>query len=278
MTLPKPLKPNQPGAYKLSANGYSVTLPNTISSDDEPIEGKSYFEEVDGRDTYFSIRSPNLLGRSIDLTGVIFDSVTVRNLRRVLSFKRVTVERGNLINVMDVQNVDIVETILNKVWTIEVNLASPVFYWSSKTLIKPTGNQALFVYDGTVSTPPIFTVLAPTGGLELAEFEINGRTAIFTAASGSPIPATKHLVIDCGNLTAVTEDGSYTGLMNDGFFLNTPVLIPGGNIVKVKINNTEFYPENLIWTDTEEILFGGEEIFVVPFVDDFEVAFTARYL
>jgi phage-related protein len=278
VSLPTPVKPSSVGAYKLSANGVEVVLPTSITSADEPVGGEVYFEEIDGRDGLFSVRNPVFLGRSLELRGVIFDSVVVDKLRVVLGFKRVVVERDNRILVADVTNVVITERVYGKVWAVNVSFEAPVFFWRSKGLIVQTENPGVVSYEGTLPSFPIFTVLSPTGGITGAHFEVNGRSADFTAASGSPIPAGKHLVIDCENVTAVTEDGSVTGLMNDQFFIDPPKLTPGSNIIEATINGESFIPVEVVWLDSEPIIFNGQILYWYPFVSAFELKYYQRFL
>ena len=278
MSLPTPVKPSSVGAYRIYANGVEAILPTSVTSNDEPVGGKAYFEEIDGRDGLFSVRDPNFLGRSLELRGTIHDAEAVKNLRIVLGYKRVTVERDNRILVGDVTNVVITESVYGKVWSVRVELEAPVFYWRSKGLIVQTDNPGVVSYEGTLPSFPIFTVLSPTGGITEAHFEINGRSADFTADPLAPIPAGKHLVIDCENVTAVTEDGSVTGFMNDQFFIDPPQFTPGSNIILATINGNDFFPVEIVWADNEPIIFNGQSLFWYPFASAFEVKHYQRFL
>jgi len=277
VSLPAPVKPSSVGAYRISAENFEVILPTSVTSNDEPIGGKAYFEEIDGRDGLFSVRDPSFLGRSLELRGTIHDEDVVNKLRAVLGYKRVTVERENRIMVADVVNTVITERVIGKVWSINVQFQAPVFYWRSKGLISQTENPGIVFNGGTLPTFPIFTVLSPVGGITIAHFEINGRSADFTSGD-TPIPAGKHLVIDCENLTAVTEDGSVTGFMDDQFFIDPPMLAPGGNIILATINGNEYAPVEIVWVDEEPVIFNGQILYWWPFASEFEVKHFQRFL
>lgn len=274
MSLPTPTKPSNNGAYKLSAGGYEVTLPTTVNSGDEAIDAENYFQSIDGLDGLFPTRSPNFRGRELELTGIIQDEDTVTSLRHVLGFKRLTVERDERIVEADLVGLSIVEEVYGSLWRVSIDLEIPKYYWRSKVLIEDTGSPLSVIYEGTIPTYPIFTLAAPENGISIAHFEIDGREADFTGF----IPFGETLVIDCENLTAVTESGSVTGGMNDGFFVDPPFLKPGFNIINATINGTDFFPVQVTWSDGEPVIYNGQEVYYYPSVTDFEVKYLERYL
>lgn len=231
MSLPAPTLPSSTGAYSLSANGFSVDLPSLISSDSEPIGGTTYFEEIPGRDGFFSTRKPALLGRSLQLGGYITDAATVQSLRRVLGQKRVTVTRSGRTLVAEVVNISIVEEVLNTLWRASVELESANYYWTGSTQTN-TSNPTSVTNSGDLPTPPTFIVTVGAGGLASINFEVDGRQAEWTGnASENDI-----LVVDCGDLTTFIGSTSELDNMNSSFFVNPVRFQPGANTISTTIN------------------------------------------
>lgn len=278
MSIPKPAKPNSAGAYKISGGGFEVSLPNLIFSDDEPISLESYFENIEGRDGALSVRSPNFTGRAITLSGRVFDAQTTKSLRQVLSYKRVVLEREDLVLPAEVQAISIVEDVTNQLWNVEIELLSAKYYWESKVPYVSPPNSGVALNFGSAPTFPIFTIPAPEGGLFEVKFQFNGFTVEWENQN-TPIPFGKTLVIDCENLTAVTEDGSVTGFMNDEFFVKQPFFPANSSIVVVSSLNdgTPFTPEPLLY-DGEVVEFGGLELYYYPFPTGYTMQFFERYL
>lgn len=237
MSLPIPKLNKNNGVYKVSGSGFSITLPPTISSDDEPIGGVSYFEEIPGRNGLLSTRQPNFLGREIALTGVIEDRHVVNELRKVLSAKRITLEREYVVLDADVQSVSIVEQILDTLWRVTIELSSHLYYWRSKESSVINSSPTVVTNGGTLPVPPVFEVVAGTGGLASINLEIDGRQAEWTgnAASGETV------IIDCENLVVTHEGANDLNNMNTNFFITPPILQPDYNTITPTINGAATY-------------------------------------
>lgn len=277
MSLPTPTKPNTDGIYKLYNDTFSVTLPPTIDTEEETIEIENYFEEIAGRDGFFPVRTPDFAGRAITFNGVMYNEDKVNQLRRVLDAKRITVERENRVLEVDVTSVVITEEVIGKVWRVSVEAESPKYYWRSKDLYNETSSPAVILNQGTLSTFPIFTIVAPTGGMDEVKFEVNGKVAEFVDRD-TPVPAGEVLVIDCENLTAATSTRSVTGKMNDTFFTDPPRFLPDTNIVLVTINDGNTLEPEQLFYDGEPVIFNGQEVYYYPYDTAFEVKYYERFL
>jgi len=277
MSLPTPTKPSSDGVYKIYNDNFSVTLPSTIDTEEETIELENYFEEIAGRDGLFPVRTPDFLGRAITFNGTLYDEDKVNSLRRVLDSKRVTVERENRILEVDVTSVVITEEVLGKIWRVSIEAESPKYYWRSKDLYNETSSPAVILNEGTLSTFPIFTIVAPEGDMNEVKFEIAGRVAEFTDNT-TPVPAGEVLVIDCENLTASTSARSVTGKMNDTFFTDPPRFVPDTNIISVTINDGNTLTPEQLFYDGEPVIFNGQEVYYFPFDTGFEVKYYERFL
>ena len=277
MSLPTPTKPSSVGAYKVYSDEFEVTLPTTVNSGDEDVELENYFEEIPGRSGLFPVRSPDFLGRSLELSGIIQDAETVDQLRRVLDAKRVTFEREGRVLQADVTGVSIVEEVLGSIWRVSVESESPWFYWRSKNLYNETSSPAVILNEGTLSTFPIITIVAPEGDMNEVKFEINGRIAEFRDDT-TPVPAGETLVIDCENLSAATETRSVTGKMNDAFFTDPPFFYPDTNIVLATINDGNTLEPEQLFYEGEPVIFNGQEVYYYPYDTAFEVKYYERFL
>lgn len=236
MSLPIPTLPSGTGAYTLIAGGRAVNLPNTISSDDEPIDGRTYHEEIPGMDGLYSIRMPNFGGRSITLSGYIMDDTVMTDVRRVLGFKRLTLVRDGRYLPADITNVSAVKE-NSDLYRLEVGLSSPRFYWESAAQTEVTGSPASVDNAGDLSAYPLIIVTAGSGGFDEASFWINGRRATYT---GSVAEAGK-VVIDCDALSAKVNGENGLDGMNSSFFVNPPVLLPGTNSIETSFDGTATY-------------------------------------
>jgi len=277
MSLPTPTKPSSDGVYKIYNDNFSVTLPSTIDTEEETIELENYFEEIAGRDGLFPVRTPDFSGRAIEFSGTMYDEEKVNALRRVLDSKRVTVERENRILEVDVTSVVITEEVLGKIWRVLVEAEAPKYYWRSKDLYNETLSPAVILNQGTLSTFPIITIVAPGGDMNEVKFEINGKIAEFRDDE-NPVPAGETLVIDCENLTAVTETRSVTGKMNDTFFTDPPRFFPDTNIVLATINDGNTLEPEQLFYDGEPVIFNGQEVYYYPYDTAFEVKYYERFL
>jgi hypothetical protein len=274
-----PPKPSDDGAYKLRVNNLELLLPNTITSSDEPIAARGYFEEIDGRDGIYSVRKPNFSGRSLALTGKILDEDTVKKLRSILSYKRITVERDDLLLPVELRDVSIVERVYGEVWDVSIGFESPKYYWESKVpFVDDEYSPGVIVNFGTAQTFPIFVVVAPEEGIQEVKFEFDGKVVELDMGDDL-IPYGETLVIDCENMTAVTQSRSVTGFMNDSFFTN-PAFIPADSsiVITSSINNgAPFTPEPLQY-DGEDVFYNQQLLYFFPFDAGYSVQYYVRYL
>lgn len=236
MSLPIPTLPSGNGAYTLIAGGMVVNLPNTISSDDEAIDGIIYHEEIPGLDGLYSIRTPNFGGRSLTLSGYILDDTVMTNVRRVLGFKRLTVMRDGRYLPADITSISAVKENTD-LYRLEVELASPRFYWEAASQTEVTGSPVSITNAGDLNVYPLIVVTGGVSGFTEASFWINGRRATYTGA----VAETGKLVIDCNELTAKVDGESLLNGMNSSFFVNPPVFLPGTNAIETAFTGTATY-------------------------------------
>ena len=236
MSLPIPVLPTTLGTYALSAGGFSVTLPNTVDSADEPIGSTTYFEKVDGRDGLFPFRNPTFQGRSLTLSGLVMSSVIIQGLKRVVGYGRLTVTRGGLSMSADVSDLSVVEEIYSKIWRVSLSLESPDYYWVGDTQTT-NGSPTTVPNAGDLDAFPVFSVTGGVGGLASINFALDGREVEWTGnlAEGDI------LVVDCGDLTAQVDTANELNNMNTSFFVNPLRIAPGANSITTTINGSATY-------------------------------------
>lgn len=225
MSLPTPTLPSGDGAYTFVGGGLTVNLPKTITSDAETLSGTVYHEQIPGLDGLYATRTPTWNGKSLSLSGFVYDSAKVQSIKRAMSFKRGTLVRDTYYLPVDIVSFSLVEVIYDSIWRLEVEMESPREYWESSTQVEEVGSPYTVINQGDFAVRPQIILTVGVGGLTRATFYANGRMAEWTgtAVEGDAI------VIDCNALSVKLNGDNALDSMNDSFFVNPPLLIPGSN-------------------------------------------------
>jgi hypothetical protein len=234
VSLPTPSLPDSTGAYTLRSGSFEAQLPTTINSTADTVGGTSYYQDIPGRDGFKAIRFGNFAGRNINLSGVIMDSATVTNLKRVLSQPRIEVVRDNLVMVTEKQGLSITEVVYDELWRVSIDLASPDYFWESQSTTTTSANPTSVTNAGDLDTYPTVNITAGVGGLASFSLTTGGRNLVW---SGSLLEG-ETVTIDCGRLTVVRGTESALDEMNNAFFVAPPRLLPGSNAIVTDLIGT----------------------------------------
>lgn len=240
MSLPVPVLPSEVGAYKLTGGSFSVTLPSTVSSNDDAVALTSYSQEIPGLDGLFAYRNPTFQGRSMLLSGPIFDANTVASLKRVLSNKRITIERDNRVADAELASFSIVERVYSSIWVVSLELIALKPWWSAKSFsvessVSFSSPHSITVENaGDVLVFPTFTIVGGSGGLASISFELDGRSVLW---SGN-LSEGEELVIDCLNRTATIDLVNALADMDEDFLIDPLRIAPGSHLIGVTFVGT----------------------------------------
>lgn len=250
MSLPVPVLPSEVGAYKLTGGSFTVTLPSTVSSNDDAVAVTSYAQELPGLDGLFSYRNPTFQGRSLLLSGPIYDENTVISLKRVIANKRITIERDNRVADVEVASFSIVERVYSSIWAVSLELIALKPWWSSLNLsteesVSYASSHSISVNNaGDVEVYPTLTVTGGSGGLASIAFEVDGRTVLW---SGN-LAEGQVLVIDCLARTATIDLENALADMDEEFLIDPLRIKPGIHLIGVTfIGNYSAY--DITWRE-----------------------------
>lgn len=234
MSLPTPSLPSTTGAYTISAGGLTANLPPTISSPDEAVDFESYSEKLQGRDGLFPIREPDFRGRTLQLTGYVMDPDTVRDIKRVVSNKRIVVTRDSRNLVTELDGFSVREVNYGALWRVSISLTSFNYFWEAASDTVTGSSPTTVTNNGDTTVYPVIDFSVGAGGATIVNVEILGRTFTWTATAASG----QLLRVDFGN-SRVTLDGTgQLDYVNSAFFTNPPRLAPGSNALAVSVTGT----------------------------------------
>jgi hypothetical protein len=234
VSLPTPSLPSSAGAYTLTAGGFTINLPNSVSSGDEAIDFESYTKNIEGRDGLFQIREPSFRGRNIELSGYIFDSDTIDTLKRVLSRKRVTITRDERDLVADLEGVSITEVQYGSLWRIALSFKSFNYYWDAKFPITTGSSPLTITNNGDLTIFPSFDFTVGAGGATVITIELAGRTFTWDATASSG----QILGVNFDTLEVELDGVGQLDYVNDAFFTQPIRFEPGDNTFTVSVTGT----------------------------------------
>jgi phage-related protein len=250
MSLPIPTLPSNAGAYKLIGGSSAVTLPTLVSSTNEAVGVNSYAQDIPGLDGLFSYRKPTFAGRSLSLSGKIYDESTVTSLRRVLAAKRISVERDNRVLDAEVTDFSLVETVYGSVWTVNLELSGLKPWWEAKaasvveSISFSSPHSINVTNNGSAVVLPTFTVVGGSGGLASISFETDGRLVLWAGNLGYD----EVLRIDCLNRTATIDYVNALSEVDEEFLVDPLRIDPGLHSIGVTfIGNYLSY--SISWRD-----------------------------